>query len=80
MKQIKITVKKVLLNFCSISGINIDNKQKSIDLLKNTKKYRKIKKEKKNEKSKENKDEENIINNNTSNKNRLIYYLKNFNF
>ena len=68
MKQIKITVKKVLMNFYSIAGINIenenDNTRKSVSTLKATKK-RKIKNiskenKKKKDKENENKNEESL--------------------
>jgi hypothetical protein len=62
MRQIKVTVRKVLLNFCNMTGINIDNsirseKKKSNSIHDNSCKNKKKKKHEK--KIKENKIEEN---------------------
>ena len=83
MNQIKITVKKVLMNFCSMVGINIgnenenDNKRKPASILKNSnkRKIKNISKENNVQKDKEseNKKEENrkLINNDNSNSKNL---------
>ena len=80
MKQIKITVKRVLLNFCSMSGINLNNKNKALNLIKNQKKIKKINKEKMNVENEDKKEKINLIDNNsdnTDNKNILIDEEKN---
>ena len=80
MKQIKNVVKRVLLSFCSMSGINIynDNNDKSISILKNEKKIKKGKKKENKESKKEIIKKENNINyKNENNSNNTLNNLNN---